>query len=264
MAGVGHRAERFFRECPHLFDGLEGRFRTHAAVQADHVGGPLGQPPGVDVRSGAVDQVSLFVGRHLGHHHHFVAGRFPRRVNRLANLVQIEECFEDQQVHSFFEERLDLFAEHRPRLGERGRPQWFDTQSQGAHRAGDIGPLTSRLAGQPHPRAIDVAQPVGQAERLQARPAGPKRVRLQDLGAGLNVVFVHLPDQRGRGEIQLVVAAVDEDAARVDFGAHGPVGDEDPMLELAAKLHRSRYGVLGSVLHWSVFSNVYLWHPGQK
>jgi hypothetical protein len=52
----------------------------------------------------------------------------------------------------------------------------------------------------------------------------PKRIRFQNLRTGLQVLFVDGQDQVGVRQVQLVVAAIDEDAARVEHGSHGAVG----------------------------------------
>jgi hypothetical protein len=53
---------------------------------------------------------------------------------------------------------------------------------------------------------------------------------------GLHVLLVNLPHHVRRGEVQLVEAAVDEHAARVEHGAHGAVGHHGAARELLSKL----------------------------
>ena len=75
--------------------------------------------------------------------------------------------------------------------------------------------VAGRFARQAHAGAVDVAQLLGDAEGGQARAVGAEGIGLQNLRAGLDVLLVDLADQVGRREVQLVEAAVDEDAARV-------------------------------------------------
>src|ERR1039457_4789780 len=44
-----------------------------------------------------------------------------------------------------------------------------------------------------------------------------------------------LANDVGRGEVELIEAAVDEDAARVEHGTHGAVGDNDAGRQLVAE-----------------------------
>jgi hypothetical protein len=98
------------------------------------------------------------------------------------------------------------------------------------------GVLARRFARQPHARLVDGAQLLGQSERRQAHAVGAERVGFQNLGAGLHVLLVNLPHHVGRGEVQLIEAAVDENAARIEHGAHGAVGHHGAARELLSKL----------------------------
>src|SRR5205823_4219572 len=65
------------------------------------------------------------------------------------------------------------------------------------------------------------------AELYAVRAVG---VGLEDLGARPDVLFVHLEHDLRREEIQLVVALVDEDALRIEHGAHGSVEEVDVLV----------------------------------
>ena len=95
----------------------------------------------------------------------------------------------------------------------------------------------SRTAG-----PIDVLQLFGDAERGQPLPGGAERVGLQDLGARLDVLLMDLPHHVGRGEVQLVEAAVDEHAARIEHGAHGAIGHHHTAGQLLTELLGSGLG----------------------
>src|ERR1019366_10054641 len=66
-------------------------------------------------------------------------------------------------------------------------------------------------------------------------PGGAEGVGFQDLGAGFGVLLMDLANGVGRGEVKLIEAAVDEDAARVEHGTHGAIGHNDAGRQLVAE-----------------------------
>jgi hypothetical protein len=67
---------------------------------------------------------------------------------------------------------------------------------------------------------------------------GAEGVGLDDLGPRLHVLVVDALHERGVGQVQLVEAAVQEDAAGVQNGPHGAVADDDTFLDpLQERLH---------------------------
>jgi hypothetical protein len=121
-------------------------------------------------------------------------------------------------------------------LGEGGGAEGLDADAEGSDGAGDEGAFLGGLAGEAHGGAIDVAELLGDAEGGEARAAGAEGVGLENLGAGFDVLLMDLPHHVGGGEVELVEAAVDEDAAGVQHGAHGAVGDPDASRQLFSKL----------------------------
>ena len=95
--------------------------------------------------------------------------------------------------------------------------------------------ILGRFARQPHAGLVDGFQLFGHAEGGQARPAAAEGVGLQDLGAGFDVLLVNLADQVGLRKVQLIEAAIDEHAARVEHGAHGAIGHDDSAGQLIAE-----------------------------
>jgi hypothetical protein len=67
------------------------------------------------------------------------------------------------------------------------------------------------------------------ATSFSAIPNADRRARLAPN------VLVDLAHEIGLGEIQLVEAAIDEDAAGVQHGAHGAIGHDDPLSQLIAE-----------------------------
>ncbi len=242
MARVGHGAERLGGVLDHLLDGLEHDLRADRAVAADHVHGPFVQlaREGLGIR--AVGQVAVVVDGDLGDDGHLVAGGLARGEDGLAQLVEVGEGLEDQQVDAGLEQRLDLLAEDGARLGEGGGTERLDADAQRSDRAGHEGRLSGRLARQAHAGLVDGLQLLGEAEGGQARAVGAEGVGLEDLRAGLDVLLVDFLHQGGRGEVELVEAAVDEDALAVQHGPHGAVGHEDTAGQLFTKLLGSAGG----------------------
>ena len=89
------------------------------------------------------------------------------------------------------------------------------------------------------PAGVDLGHFSGQSMAGQPEAVGAEGVGLKNLGAGLQVLLVNGEDQAGIGEVQLVVAAVDEDAAGVEHGAHGAVGEHGAAGEDVGKLRHS-------------------------
>ncbi len=171
------------------------------------------------------------VDGHLGDDGDFVAAGFARRQHRLAQLIQIAERFQDQQIDAGFQQRVDLFAESRPGFRERRGAERFDAHAQGSDGARHetaFPPAASRASRTPARLMSRTFS--AQSESPQARAGGAEGIGLEDLGAGLDVLLVNLADQVGRRQIDLVEAAVDKDAARVEHGAHGPIGYDDAAL----------------------------------
>jgi hypothetical protein len=76
---------------------------------------------------------------------------------------------------------------------------------------------------------VDLALEAMGPELEAMRPEG---VRLDQVGAGREVVLVHRANDRWVRQVQLVEAAVQEDAAAVQHRAHPAVGDEHTLVDL--------------------------------
>ena len=97
-------------------------------------------------------------------------------------------------------------------------------------RAGHEGVSTDRLdgpAGDRHRGPVDLRDPVLEPVADQLVAVGAEGVGLDDVGAGPEVLPVDFLDEGGAGEVQLIEAAVDEDAAGVEHRAHRPVAEQD-------------------------------------
>ena len=107
---------------------------------------------------------------------------------------------------------------------ERDLAQRLDADSQRSDGAGHQGVETlRRLPRQACAQAIDIGQLVHTSVLGQAKRIGAKGVCFNDVGPGLEVFLMDAADQVGLREVELVVAAVDENAFGIQQGAHGAV-----------------------------------------
>src|SRR5262249_50809549 len=105
--------------------------------------------------------------------------------------------------------------------------------------------LARRMPGDSGALLVDRVQPVGEAERSKLDPVGAEGVRLDDVGAGADVLLVDLRDEVRLREVQRVEALVDEDALRVEHRPHRAVADQHAFVDGVEKwLHVSRRSVL--------------------
>ena len=95
------------------------------------------------------------------------------------------------------------------------------------------------LTGQAHAGRVDFGHFAAQAMPGQPEAVGAKGIGFKNLCAGLEILFVNREDQAGVGEVQLVVAAVDGDAAGVEHGAHRAVGEHGAAGEDVGELRHS-------------------------
>ncbi len=181
-------------------------------------------------------QIAEIVDGDLGDDGDGVAGDLARGADGFAQFVEVAEGLEDQQVDAGFDQRFDLLAESRRALRRR---RW-DRAARCARRAVRWRRPRRRLRR-------PLRGPAERRPRLMARSfsAMPKAARRTRLAPKVLVSRISAPaltyswwicaDQVRSGEIQLVEAAVDEDAAGVEHGAHGAVGHHDAVLQLAAE-----------------------------
>ena len=128
------------------------------------------------------------------------------------------------QVDAFFVQGCNLLVKGRPGFLERDLAQRLDTDSQRSDGAGDQGVETlGRLPRQARAQAIDIGQLVHTSMLGQAKRIGAKGVCFNDVGPGLEVFLMDPANQVGLREVELVVAAVDENTLGIQQGAHGAV-----------------------------------------
>src|ERR1019366_644588 len=144
--------------------------------------------------------------------------------NGLMQLFQVSEGLQDDEIHAFFVQGCNLLVKGRPGFLERDLAQGLDADSQRSDGAGDQGVETlGSLPCQASTQAIDIGQLVHTSMLGQAKRIGAKGVCFNDVGSGLEVFLVDPADQVGLRQVELVVAAVDEDTLGIQQRAHGAV-----------------------------------------
>ena len=182
-------------------------------------------------RSGGVPSsvFAVLLGRHLRDDRQ--VGDDPDGIDGGADLVQIAEGLEDEQIDAALEQRLRLLAEVLARLVDAGLAPRLDADAQRTDRAGHVRAVARRATRDPRALDVDLAQRVGQAERAELDAVRAERVRLDDVGAGADVLVVDLLHQVRPRQVQRVEALVDEHALRVEHRPHRAVADEDALGE---------------------------------
>ena len=237
-AGIGLGGERQGSGVAHAFDGVEHGYRPDTAIDAENIDIPFGEAGGKVLRVGAVEAVSILVNGDLGDDGH-VGVDLAAGEHSLMQFFHIAEGFEDQQIDSTFDQSGNLLAKSGTRLFERNLAEGFDTNAERAYRAGDpASEALGCLASQVSAGDVDVAYMAGQTVAGQAKAVGTEGIGFNDLGAGLQIVVVHASDQVGLGNVQLVIATVDENALGVEEGTHGSIAEHRPLLQTFAKVLR--------------------------
>src|SRR4029453_346862 len=198
-----------------------------AAVNADHAGAALDQLRRELFRRRTVEAGAILFRGHLRDDRQ-VTDTADRGDGR-ANLVQVAEGLEDEEIDLAVEERLCLIAEHGLRLIDAGLPPRLDANAERPDRPGHIRlalRLLDRAPRQLRAGHVDRPDLISQAEAAQLHAVRAEGVGFDDAGAGLQILAVHVHDQLGLRLIERLEAAIDEDALRVQHGAHGAIADE--------------------------------------
>ena len=166
---------------------------------------PRRSSSGANVSGGVPSRrVAVLLGRHLRDDRQVADAA--HGVDRRADLVQVAERLEDEQVDAALERAPRACSrKYSSRLVDAGLAPRLDADAERPDRAGDVGLVARRVPRDAaRPGSVDRVQPVGQAERAELDPVGAERVGLDDVGAGAHVRLVHLGDQIRLREVQLV------------------------------------------------------------
>jgi len=232
-AGVGLRREPHRRQRGHALERLEHVRGPDAAVDADHVGAARLQRRHELLGRRPIERVAVLLDRHLRHERKTADGSHGR--DRGADLVEVAERLEEDQINAAFDQRGCLLAEVLLRLIEGGAPPRLDSKSERTDSTRDVRRLAGRGAGEPDASDVDLGELVLEPERSELDAVGTEGIGLEDGGARLHVVAMHRADPSRVREVERVETAVDEDALIVENRAHRPVADEDAFVERLEK-----------------------------
>ena len=222
-AGIRLRRQRRGSDGANALQGVQHGHRTYAAVAANDVGAPGFQLRAVVLGTGSVEAVAVFVDGDLRHDRQLGID-VARRQDRLMQLLEIAEGLQDHQVDALFVQRGNLLAEGLAGFGQGDLAQRLDAHTKRSDGSGHVGvKVLGRLAGQASAMAVDLDQFVHTSVPRQAKRIRAEGVCFYDLGSGLQIVLMNAADQVGRRQVQLVVAAIDENALGIQQGTHGAV-----------------------------------------
>ena len=200
------RGQVLGRNLAHLFESRQDVVRAHAAVQADDVRTEFVERRGECFGCGSERRFAVHLDGHLGDDRQ--VRHLADRADRLFDDGQFRERLEYEQIDPALGESFGLLFEKVLRLVERRRSERLDAQAQRPDRTRDIGLFAGRFACDAGGGDVDVAKLSFEPVRLQFVPRGSERVRFDDVGTRFYVLVVHLADEVGRCDVQLVVAAV--------------------------------------------------------
>src|SRR5579885_2954551 len=146
------------------------------------------------------------------------------------------ERFEYKKIYAGLYESVGLLAKKGSSFRVGGGAQWLNAETQRAYGAGHIGYVACCLACQTHTGDIDRVQLFRQTKGGESRMVGSESIGFENLGSRFHVLLVCFANERRRRKIQLVIAAVEENALGIQDRTHGAVGDHHPVLEPLAEL----------------------------
>ncbi len=233
LAGVGLRRELHRRDPCQALDRFEHRRRADAAVEPDDIGAPALELRNERLRCRAIAGVAILLGRHLSDDGQ-VADR-AHGTDRGADLVDVAEGLEHDEVDSAVDQRARLLREKFLRLVHSGLAPWLDANAERADRTGDPGLVFRGIARDARALEIDRVYLLSEAEVTQLDAIGAEGVGLDHVRAVADVGLMDLGDEVGLGEVQLVEGAIEEDALGIEHRAHRAVADEHTPFELREK-----------------------------
>ena len=227
-AGVRLRAQLPLRHRGHALDRLEDRLRPHRAIEADDIRAPLVERARDILGRRAEGRESVLADRHLRDHRRRER-ELARRGERLLDLAKVAEGLEEKAVRAALEERVHLLAEVIARLLAARGAERLDAHAEGTDGAGDEHVRARGLARDLRRALVELGDVILESVLRELQAVRAEAVRLEQLRAGLHVRAVHVEHELGRAHVELIVALIDEHAARVEHRAHRAVGHHDAL-----------------------------------
>ena len=227
QAGVGHGRKGQSSHLGHRLQTLQDDRGAYRAVEADGVCAPGVRRAGRLFDRRPVGGDAVLSNGHVRDHGQVAAA--PHRAKRLFQLDQVRERLQHEAVDAPRQQAVHLAAEVVAGLFQRRGAKGLEPDPQRPDRARHRCAPRGGPCGDRRRPLVELLGALVQPVRGQLDGVGAEGVRLYDLGAGADVLFVDLLDQVGVGGVQLVVTDVEEDAARIQHGAHGAVHDVDTL-----------------------------------
>src|SRR5215471_21243379 len=111
-----------------------------------------------------------------------------------------------------------------------GLPVRLDSNSKRSDSARNEGSIAGSLPSYARASVVDLIGFVFESVAREFHPIGAVSVCLNDISAGLDVFSLYCKHKIAAGEIQLVITAVDVDAALVEHRSHRAVEDINPII----------------------------------
>ena len=253
-AGIGHGGDGEIGGGAHGFNRRENSGGSGGAVHADGSGAPLGEERGGLGWRGTVEAVAFVVD---GDHDEDgkVRRSFFGGQEGFAGLIESRHGLDKEQFYAGICQGADLFGEGGAGFVEAGLAEGLEADAERADGASDVGgsgllffEVIDGLAGEADSSCVDFGDFGGKAVTSEAEAVSAEGVGFDDFRASLEVVLVDGEDQVGVGEVEFVVASVDEDAARVEDRTHGAIGKHRAGGEDIGKLTHSGFNAIA----WSL------------
>ncbi|OQA06972.1 MAG: hypothetical protein BWY66_01596 [bacterium ADurb.Bin374] len=154
------------------------------------------------------------------------------------DLVQIVKGFEDEQIDTAGKQAFRLLGERLFGLFHGGLAPGFEADAERADGARDEHLVAGDLARDLDALEVHGLDLVGKAVRRQLESVRAEGVGLDDHRPGVDVFAMHLLNEGGVREIQLVVDLVEVDAFGIQHRAHGAVEDDGMFFVKRAKIRK--------------------------
>ncbi len=227
------------RERGHLSHGAEDvvdAVHAEAAVRADEGGARRLEGDGRRLRRRAEHASSLLLEGEHGDDRD-IGGEVADGDEGRADLLDVEEGLQRDEVGAGVDERLRLFLEHAVSLVEAHVADRFHETPGGAYGTSDVGVFAADLTGQAHRLRVDAGHLVAQPVVFQLRLGAAEGVGDDDVRARLEVGAVHPCHHLGCGQVHFLRRLPGFESALLQHRPHGAVQNQHPLLNRLHKRH---------------------------
>ncbi len=204
----------------------ERELRTVSAVHADHLRAEVAKDLGDLFRRRAVGDGAFGVERRRRDDRE-LRRTFARGPDGDADLVEVAEGLDHEQVGAALGERGGLFDERAERVAELGIAVRAGEEPGRSDRSCDVRIAVRDLACDLRALEVEALHLADEAVSLEPEAVSPERVRLENIRARLEIILVNALHDVGPRDVELLEVLRDEDASLVEQRAHRAVGDEE-------------------------------------